>query len=147
MRFTLIVLAIAVSGLPVLSVAQTAQKPTFEVASIKQAAFPNDAYFNGYSSVGPCAAARLSTSGNRVTLVQASICGLIGTAYDFRDYLVMGGPDWIRSVDRSIYYDILASAPDSKDTLRATEPFNLASASDRPLPPEGPYREKGTAGI
>src|SRR5215475_2815199 len=43
-----LVLATALNGVAALSMAQTAQKPAFEVASIKEAVFPSDAYFAGW---------------------------------------------------------------------------------------------------
>jgi hypothetical protein len=44
------------------------QKPKFEVASIKQAVFPSDAYFAGWSDAAGCTLARLPISGNRITM-------------------------------------------------------------------------------
>lgn len=120
MRFTRIVLAIALSGIAGLSVAQTpaGQKPQFEVASIKQAEFRNDSSFEGYAAGlgGPCASVPPRISGNRVTLPPLSLCGLIAAAYDLRDYRV-SVPDWVKKQDRSLYYQIQATAPDASTPL------------------------------
>ncbi len=107
-----LVLAMALSSVLAFSVAQSAQKPQFEVVSIKQAVFPNDAYFAGYSvAVSPCGRVRLRISGNRVTVGPISICGLIATAYDLRDYLISSSvASWLKNQDRSIYYEIQATA-------------------------------------
>jgi uncharacterized protein (TIGR03435 family) len=112
-------LGMAVTAVAVMTAAaQTpAQKPAFEVASIKEAVFPSDAYFAGWSAAAGCNPARLSISGNRVTVSKMSLCSLITGGYDIRDYLISGAPDWIMKADRSLYYEIQATAPDTVGTL------------------------------
>jgi len=112
-----LVLATALNGVAALSMAQTAQKPAFEVASIKEAVFPSDAYFAGWSAGAGCNPARLSISGNRVTVSKMSLCSLITAGYDIRDDLISGAPEWMMKADRSLYYEIQATAPDTVGTL------------------------------
>jgi uncharacterized protein (TIGR03435 family) len=109
-----LVLTMALSGIARLSVAQTAaQKPAFEVASIKQAVFPkSDAYFDGFvSGAGPCGG-RIVISGNRVTLSYVSICAVISAAFNLHDYEI-SMPDWAMKQDRSLYYEIQSTAPEA----------------------------------
>jgi uncharacterized protein (TIGR03435 family) len=114
-----LVLGLAVIAVAVMpAVSQTpAQKPAFEVASIKQAVFPSDAYFAGWSDAAGCNPARISISGNRITLSKMSLCSLIASAYDIRDYLISGAPDWMMKRDRSLYFEIQATAPDTGGTF------------------------------
>jgi uncharacterized protein (TIGR03435 family) len=87
-------------------------RPAFEVASVKQAVFPNDAYFEGYSAAGPCnGSTNPPISGNRITLKIVSLCGLIAMAYDVRGDLIVA-PDWVKKADRSLYYEIAATVPE-----------------------------------
>ena len=113
-------LALILAFTAIAATAQTpaGQNPKFEVASIKQAQFPGDAYFEGYvaGQGGPCAPREPRISGNRVTLPALSVCGLIAAAYDLRDYRV-SAPDWVKKQDRSLYYEIQATAPDAPTPL------------------------------
>src|SRR5262245_35552761 len=108
---------IAVAVMPVAS--QTpGPKPAFEVASIKRAVFPSEAAFLGYvAGAGPCGQARISVSGNRATLSRSSICGLISSAYDTRDYRIVGAPNWMTKSDPSLVYEIQANAPEASGAL------------------------------
>jgi uncharacterized protein (TIGR03435 family) len=91
-----------------------AQKLAFEVASIKQSVFRSDGAFAGtLAAGGMCGQTRLSISGNRVTLRQVSLCGLIAMAYDMRDFLIVPVSNgWIKKEDRSLFYEIETTAPD-----------------------------------
>jgi len=52
--------------------------PQFEVASIKQAFFPNDMFFAGFVAAGgTCAPARADIAGERVAFRRATLCGLM----------------------------------------------------------------------
>ena len=113
-RLALTSLCFIASGVGVLSIAQTTQKPKFEVASVKHVEFRDDAYFASYVNGlgGPCAAGQPIISGGRVTLDAVSLCGLLATAYDLRDYNV-SVPDWVKKQGRSLYYEIQAVSPDA----------------------------------
>lgn len=92
---------------------QSRTAPAFEVASIKQASFPADGFFRGFSSLGTCTTARMRISGNRVALQRVTLCGLIMIAYDIpggEGYRVTGAPSWMMKPDPSVYYDIQAKA-------------------------------------
>ena len=73
--------------------------PAFEVASIK----PHEG-FSGYSGN---AGASLEISGNRVT-ISGNLTGFVMTAYNLRNYQVIGGPDWIGKPGQISVYDIEA---------------------------------------
>jgi uncharacterized protein (TIGR03435 family) len=78
----------------------------FEVASVKRAFFPSDAYFSGFSAgAGTCGIPRADISGERVTIRQATLCGLIRLAYGVRDFQIAGIPDSMRRPARSNFYD------------------------------------------
>jgi uncharacterized protein (TIGR03435 family) len=94
----------------------------FEVASIKQAAFPSEsaALIAGLTANGTCNQVRLDISGNRLSLKALSLCGLISMAYEVRDYLISTeAVSWIRKPERSLYYDIQANAPEDSGPLTA----------------------------
>jgi uncharacterized protein (TIGR03435 family) len=111
---------IAITLMPLDSQGVTAQKPSFEGASIKQYIFPSDASFMGYSAVGSCNRVTPAISGNRVTLSRVSLCGLISTAYDLPDYRISADSnDWIKKQDRSLVYEVHANAPDAAGPLTA----------------------------
>jgi len=115
--FAVAFLSIAVVVMPAGS--QTpAQKPSFEVVSIKQYIFPSDAAFMGYSAVGSCNRVTPAISGNRFTLSRVSLCGLISTAYDLPDYRISADSnDWIKKQDPSLVYEVHANAPDAAGPL------------------------------
>jgi len=102
---------------------QSPASPAFDVASIKQSFFPDQAFFEGYSSAGTCNKANLGLSGNRVTFSRVTLCGLIRLAYEVHEYQVYGMPDWMRKREQSMYYDIEARAdgdgPLTADRARA----------------------------
>jgi uncharacterized protein (TIGR03435 family) len=92
--------------------AQSDAKPlAFEVVSIKQASFPSDAYFAGWVAGAGTCRSYMQVTGNRVALARATLCGLVGLAYDVHDYQVAGAPGWMTKLDdQSFYYDIDARA-------------------------------------
>jgi uncharacterized protein (TIGR03435 family) len=115
-RLGLTIIKVATIAMAVTPVASQTpeQRPAFDVASIKKAVFPSEAFFLGYvAGAGPCGQARISVSGNRVTLSPTSICGLISSAYDLRGYLIVGAPSWMTSTDPSLIYEIQANAPEA----------------------------------
>ena len=77
-----------------ISVALHAQRPTFEVASIKR---------NVSGSASASARAQL---GGRASVTNSSLRNIIRNAYGLQDFQIIGGPDWI-STDR---WDIVAKA-------------------------------------
>src|SRR5581483_12236043 len=90
----ILLFSFSIAVIPLLSQSTAGQKLAFEVASVKQAVFPNDQLFVGWvSSGGMCGPTRLTISGKRVILRQVSLCGLVGTAYGLREYLVSTGPN------------------------------------------------------
>jgi uncharacterized protein (TIGR03435 family) len=75
-----------------------AQRPEFEVASIKPHA-------------GPVTVYGLGITGARVDEVAATLAYLVKDAYYLRDEQVSGGPDW----GRNQRYDIVAKAPGERE--------------------------------
>jgi uncharacterized protein (TIGR03435 family) len=92
--------------------AQSDTKPlAFDVVSIKAASFPSDAFFAGWLAGAGTCRSYMQVTGNRVALARASLCGLVGLAYDVHDYQVTGAPGWMMKLDdQSFYYDIDARA-------------------------------------
>jgi uncharacterized protein (TIGR03435 family) len=82
-KLVLIVTAIAVAVMPVASQAPPAEKPSFEVASIKT---------NAQSGFSPSS---MNIAGNRYTVTGTTLRRLIMEAYNLRDWQVTGGPSWI----------------------------------------------------
>ena len=79
---------------------------TFEVASIRQTQFPNEAYFAGFADgAGMCGMWRFTPVGNRVTLRSVNLCSLIRMAYDLKDYQVVA-PPWVTKKDPSVFYEL-----------------------------------------
>lgn len=101
----------AIIALFLCAAALNAQAPAFEVASIRPAEFPSDAFFRGFTSAGTCGRAQMKISGNRVTIAIASLCSLIRLAYDVQDYRITGAPGWMSKNDQSLFYQIEAKAP------------------------------------
>jgi uncharacterized protein (TIGR03435 family) len=96
-----LVLAMALSGIASFGVAQTAQKPAFEVASIKRNT-------SGKQRVG----VPVAFSPGRFTATNATLVDVIIQAYLIRRVQMQGGPDWIDSDA----FDIVAKAPDGEVT-------------------------------
>ncbi len=90
------------------SAAAFGQAPAFEVASIKQASFPSEAFFDGFSSAGKCGKPPLTIAGNRVTVSKVTVCGLIRVAYGLQDYQISGVPEALTKSDHANYLDIEA---------------------------------------
>ncbi len=82
----------------------------FEVVSIKQASFPNDSYFAGFTAATNCGKTVLGISGDRVTIQKINVCGLIRLAYDVEDFRVSGVPKALLQADRPNYFDVEARA-------------------------------------
>jgi uncharacterized protein (TIGR03435 family) len=82
----------------------------FEVVSIKQASFPNDSYFAGFTAATSCGKTVLGTSGDRVTIQKINLCGLIRLAYEVEDFRVSGVPKALLQPDRKNYFDLEARA-------------------------------------
>jgi uncharacterized protein (TIGR03435 family) len=77
-----LMMAMAVVSTAALSVAQTAQKPKFEVVSIKKSALsPNGS--------------QVSSTGNRFRAVNATVMTLILNGYPVHSFQIVGGPSWI----------------------------------------------------
>jgi uncharacterized protein (TIGR03435 family) len=105
----------------------------FEVASVRPAAFPSDAYAAGFragASTSPCNGSMPEVSGTRVSITMAGICDLVRIAYDVKGYQVIGvpaalgfsgqdkiaPPTMMQSMEDArkqpnIFYDIAARAP------------------------------------
>jgi uncharacterized protein (TIGR03435 family) len=79
--FTRIVLAITVSSIAALSVAQTVQKPKFEVASVKPSA--------------PNAPSSLDASPGRFIARAQPLNTVIALAYDIKTEDIVSAPDWV----------------------------------------------------
>ncbi len=75
--------------------AQDATTLKFEVASIRPAEFPSDAFAAGFRAAArssPCTQGDLKVSGTLVSLTKVGICDLIRLAYGLRSYQVVGVP-------------------------------------------------------
>jgi len=112
-----LVLAMAVSSLAVLSAAQApAQKPAFEVASVK---------LNAHSGFSPTT---LQMAGSRFSATGMPLRPLIMQVYNLRDFQIVGGPDWINTDQ----WDFEAVA-DKGATLRLVDAGNLDRFTDGSL--------------
>lgn len=89
---------------------QAPADPAFEVATIKQATFPSEQFFRGFSAAGACGKTRLTIAGNRVTVSSITVCGLIRLAYDVQNYQVSGVPERLIKAEESNYFDLEARA-------------------------------------
>ncbi len=112
----------------------------FEVVSIKQAAFPNDPFFRGFTAATNCGKTVLKISGSRVTIEKINVCGLIRLAYDVEDFRVLSVPKELTQPDRSNYFDLEARAAvnaltpeQAREMLKATlaERFQLKLHHER----------------
>ena len=105
MRYTRIMLAIALSGITALSVAQTATKPTFDVASIKPSTLIADENIESIDAL----------PGGRLTMTNVSVDSVLEWAYGVQDSQISG-----RDRLASERYDIvaLASAPSTVNDLK-----------------------------
>jgi hypothetical protein len=79
-KVVLVVAAIAAAVMAVASQTPPAQKPSFEVASVKPTKIR-----------GPIN----ETPGGRFIAAGQSLRGLIGNAYRLRDFQIIGGPSWV----------------------------------------------------
>src|SRR5215475_3475813 len=108
-----LVLAMAVSGIGASSVAQTAQKPAFEVASIKptklQGMGVQSACHGIDSKFAPKDLAATVPLG-RCVITSGRLSHMIGVAYKITMDMLKGGPDWV--VDGDDRYDLEAKAED-----------------------------------
>jgi uncharacterized protein (TIGR03435 family) len=112
--------------------AQSPTSPAFEVASIKPATFPSDAFFQGFSDSGTCNKPQIAISGNRVTFQFVSVCGLIRMAYDVPDYRITGLPESLTKRDKSTFYEIQAlSGSDGTLTETQIRPMLQTLLADR----------------
>ena len=113
LRSALTILAVAA-----LSVSTAAQQPEtpgamFEVASIKPASFPNEYYFAGFlKGGGPCSPSRMEIAGSGFAMRAVSLCGLIRTAYELREYQVIGLPAWATRPEAVSFFEVEARAPE-----------------------------------
>lgn len=113
MRFTRIVLAIAVSGIAALSVAQAEQKPKFEVASIKPMKDTNRRALHGGACNGadhPVTMGPITPGLGRRIFTGATLKALLGSAYGIEH--IEGGPNWIESDE----FEVQTKAEDPKTT-------------------------------
>ena len=104
---------IAVAALSVSSGAQRLETPgaAFEVASIKPASFPNEFYFEGVLAAGgPCSVSRMEIGGPRLRMQSVTLCGLIRSAYELREYQVLGLPTWAARREMSAFFEVDARA-------------------------------------
>jgi bla regulator protein BlaR1 len=105
--------AVAVAALSVSGAAQQLDtaRAVFEVASIKPATFPNEPYFEGYTSAGTCTPSRTEIAGPRLFIRAVSLCGLIRNAYELREDQVIGLPAWATKREPSAFFEVDARAP------------------------------------
>jgi uncharacterized protein (TIGR03435 family) len=105
-KVVLVVTAIAIAVTPVASQAPSAQKPSFEVASIK----PNKSDENRVAILGQ--------PGGRFVATNISLTRLMDAAYSVREFQILGGPNWIRT-DR---WNIEAKAPEGSIPPPSAQP-------------------------
>jgi uncharacterized protein (TIGR03435 family) len=112
MRIILTVLALSVVLATSGRARQRDAAATFEVASIRQTEFPNEAYFSGFADgAGMCGMWRFTVVGNRVSLRSVNLCSLIRMAYDVKDYQIVA-PAWVTKKDPSVFFEIEGRAAD-----------------------------------
>jgi len=106
-----LVLALAMSGMAALSVAQTAQKPaanlSYEVSSIK---LNNSGSGNSSGDFGP-----------HLKATNYTLKSLVLLAYRIPEFQLMGGPDWIGT----LRFDLEANAADGVRNLTPEQIFSL----------------------
>lgn len=99
------------------SVSAQNEPRTIEVASIRAHSFPSEDYFKGWAfgmedAGGMCAigARKLAASGNRLTVPNMTLCGLISMVYDIPGFRISGVPAWIMKMEPSNFYDVSLKA-------------------------------------
>jgi uncharacterized protein (TIGR03435 family) len=92
---------------------QTPVAPAFEVASIRPASFPSEAYFLGFSTAGSCGKPPIAISGSRVSVPRITLCGLIRISYNVPDHLISGLPAAMTKQDQSNWFAVQAVAAES----------------------------------
>jgi uncharacterized protein (TIGR03435 family) len=97
--------------------AQDPSARSVEVASIRAHAFQSDDYFRGWAfgmeqAGGVCVIGprKLAPSGNRITLPNMTLCGLISLAYDMPGFRIAGAPAWMMKMEASNFYDVALKA-------------------------------------
>jgi uncharacterized protein (TIGR03435 family) len=112
-----VVLVVACSAVAVMPLAAQApaQKPSFEVASVKP---------NAQSGFSP---SNMTIAGNRYTATGTTVRRLIMEAYNLRDWQVIGGPSWINKDQ----WDVQAVVADGVPLLffNAEDPSRQTAAS------------------
>jgi len=97
-----------VIGLALTALAAMAQtKPSFEVASVKPAAQPDQAKMMALMQAGGKIPFGISISGQRVEYLYMDLKSLVANAYDLKTYQVTA-PDWLQTAR----FDIVAKMPD-----------------------------------
>jgi len=93
-----------------------AQDPTraIEVASIRQASFPNDSYFAGWAAGSGDAcnvgARRPVATGSRLNLSRITLCQLIVMGYGVQGFRIVGAPAWMMKLEPANYYNVQIKA-------------------------------------
>jgi uncharacterized protein (TIGR03435 family) len=84
--------------------------PRFEVASIKEAAVPDELAERILSFAGGCGLTQLNVAGSRVFIDAATTCSLVRLAYDVADHQVVGVPPELTKRDRANIFQVEARA-------------------------------------
>ena len=92
-----------------------AQRPAFEVASIKR------------NVDGPGNSASATLPGGRISLTNRTLRSIIRVAYGAIDIEVIGGPDWLDND----HWNIAATAPSGADAKTPVEPMLKSLLEDR----------------
>jgi len=119
-------LAGLVLSTPLVLLAQSIATPAFEVASVKPHPFPPGTF--GFGPQGYTNPIRIA--GNRVTLSQNTLTGLVMNAYNVKDYQISGMPEWARG--RNQLYDIEAKTEgEAAATMEIVRPMLQTLLADR----------------
>jgi uncharacterized protein (TIGR03435 family) len=107
-----LVLAMALSGIASFGVAQTAQKPRFDVASIK-ANVTDVAWHDSRDNCAMGYVSILILPVVRARVQRGLIPCILASAYNLQPFQILGGPAWVNSV----HFDI-----DAKSATRVSDP-------------------------
>ena len=110
MKLTALSLGMLLIVAPLFAQPGGVRSPRFEVASIKEAAVPDELAGRILSFAGGCGLTQLNVAGSRVFVDAATTCSLIRLAYDVADHQVAGVPPELTKRDRANIFQVEARA-------------------------------------
>jgi uncharacterized protein (TIGR03435 family) len=129
--FTTLLSGVALSAAPAQN--DLASRAAFEVASIKQMPFRDEANFTGFAQgAGNCAFYKFTPTGNRFFQSGLTLCMLIRMAYDVTDLQIVGLPEWSNQLKQSAWYEVEGrAAGDTALTVEQTRAMLRTLLADR----------------